>query len=76
MDHPLHRTGAGAVLLLATGKMLERHIIEVKLALAGDAEYWASGDLNSQLLLAALHFPVSSKWDRLAAANVSSSIVE
>jgi hypothetical protein len=56
--------------------MLERHIIEVKLALAGDAEYWASGDLNSQLLLAALHFPVSSKWDRLAAANVSSSIVE
>lgn len=73
MGDPLHRTGAGAVLLLAMGKMLERHIIEVKLALAGDAEYWASGDLESRCWL---HFPVSSKWDRLAASNVSSSIVE
>jgi hypothetical protein len=68
----MHRTGAGAVLLLAMGKMLERHIIDVELTLAGGAEFWASGDLKSRCWL---RFPVSSKWDRLAASNVSSSII-
>jgi hypothetical protein len=54
---PLHRTGAGAVLLLAMGKMLERHIIEVQLTLAGDAEYWASGDLESRCCWLLAAFP-------------------
>jgi hypothetical protein len=48
----IHRTGAGAVLLLAVGKMLERHIIDVQLALAGDAEFWTSGDLENPCWLA------------------------
>ena len=75
---PLHRTGAGAVLHLAIGKMLERHIIEVQQALTGDAEYWASG-LREIWKSMPSHVLVPSKWDGLellkAANNVSSSIV-
>jgi hypothetical protein len=65
---PLHRTGAGAVLLLAMGKMLERHIIEVQLTLAGDAEYWAFGRSGKSMLLAAgciSLFPPSGIGSRL-----------
>jgi hypothetical protein len=61
----IHRTGAGAVLLLAMGKMLERHIIDVELALAGDAEYWASGDLKTRCCSCTSLFPRSGIGSRL-----------